>query len=100
MRTPSLSKHFHASKNLRIFFVKDCKTGLRIVVSKKNFRLAVTRNKIKRRVKEIFNINNLFLYTGSFVLIVYKPFTKISYEEASVEIVNAVKSSIHNKVKK
>ena len=98
MRTSSLPKHFYSSKNLRIFFVEDGRAGLRIVVSKKSFRLAVTRNKIKRRVKEIFKNNDLFLYTGSFVLIVYKPFTEISYEEASVEIVNAVKSSVHIKV--
>ena len=98
MRTSSLPKHFYSSKNLRIFFVEDGRADLRIVVSKKSFRLAVIRNKIKRRVKEIFKNNNLFLYTGSFVLIVYKPFTEISYEEASVEIVNAVKSSVHIKV--
>ena len=98
MRTSSLPKHFYSSKNLRIFFVADGRADLRIVVSKKSFRLAVTRNKIKRRVKEIFKNNDLFLYTGSFVLIVYKPFTEISYEEASVEIVNAVKSSVHIKV--
>ena len=98
MRTSSLPKHFYSSKNLRIFFVEDGRAGLRIVVSKKSFRLAVTRNKIKRRVKEIFKNNDLFLYTGSFVLIVYKPFTEISYEEASVEMVNAVKSSVHIKV--
>ena len=98
MRISSLPKHFYSSKNLRIFFVEDGRAGLRIVVSKKSFRLAVTRNKIKRRVKEIFKNNNLFLHTGSFVLIVYKPFTEISYEEASVEIVNAVKSSVHIKV--
>ena len=98
MRTSSLPKHFYSSKNLRIFFVEDGRADLRIVVSKKSFRLAVTRNKIKRRVKEIFKNNELFLYTGSFVLIVYKPFTEISYEEASVEIVNAVKSSVHIKV--
>lgn len=98
MRTSSLPKHFYSSKNLRIFFVEDGRADLRIVVSKKSFRLAVTRNKIKRRVKEIFKNNDLFLYTGSFVLIVYKPFTEISYEEASVEIVNAVKSSVHIKV--
>ena len=98
MRISSLPKHFYSSKNLRIFFVEDGRAGLRIVVSKKSFRLAVTRNKIKRRVKEIFKNNDLFLYTGSFVLIVYKPFTEISYEEASVEIVNAVKSSVHIKV--
>ena len=98
MRTSSLPKHFYSSKNLRIFFVEGGRADLRIVVSKKSFRLAVTRNKIKRRVKEIFKNNDLFLYTGSFVLIVYKPFTEISYEEASVEIVNAVKSSVHIKV--
>ncbi len=98
MRISSLPKHFYSSKNLRIFFVEDGRAGLRIVVSKKSFRLAVTRNKIKRRVKEIFKNNDLFLYTGSFVLIVYKPFTEISYEEASVEMVNAVKSSVHIKV--
>tara|TARA_A100001011_G_scaffold108599_1_gene115212 strand:- start:465 stop:761 length:297 start_codon:yes stop_codon:yes gene_type:complete len=98
LRISSLPKHFYSSKNLRIFFVEDGRAGLRIVVSKKSFRLAVTRNKIKRRVKEIFKNNDLFLYTGSFVLIVYKPFTEISYEEASVEMVNAVKSSVHIKV--
>ena len=98
MRISSLPKHFYSSKNLRIFFIEDGRTDLRIVVSKKSFRLAVTRNKIKRRVKEIFKNNDLFFYTGSLVLIVYKPFTEISYEEASVEIVNAVKSSVHIKV--
>ena len=69
-------------------------------MSKKNFKLAVTRNKIKRRVKEIFKNNHLFFNRGSFVLIVYKPFTELSFKEASVEMVNAVKSSVHNKVKK
>ena len=69
-------------------------------MSKKNFKLAVTRNKIKRRVKEIFKNNHLFFNKGSFVLIAYKPFSELSFKEASVEIVNAVKSSIHNKVKK
>ena len=69
-------------------------------MSKKNFKLAVTRNKIKRRVKEIFKNNHLFLNKGSFVLVAYKPFTELSFKEASVEIINAVKSSIHNKVKK
>jgi len=70
-------------------------------VSKKNFfKLAVTRNKIKRRVKEIFKNNHLFFNNGSFVFVAYKPFVELSFKEASVEIVNAVKSSIHNKVKK
>ena len=69
-------------------------------MSKKNFKLAVTRNKIKRRVKEIFKNNYLFFNNGSFVLVAHKPFAELSFKEASVEIVNAVKSSIHKKVKK
>ena len=98
MRDSSLPKHFHTSKNLRIFFINDGAPKLRIVVSKKNFKLAVTRNKIKRQVKEIFKNNGLLLKKGSFVLIAYKSFVELSFKEASVEIVNAVKSSIHNKV--
>ena len=98
MRDSSLPKHFHTSKNLRIFFIDDGAPGLRIVVSKKNFKLAVTRNKIKRQVKEIFKNNSLLLKKGSFVLIAYESFVELSFKEASVEIVNAVKSSIHNKV--
>ena len=81
---------------MRIFFVEDGKNELRIVVSKKNFRLAVTRNKIKRRVKEIFRNNHLCIDGGSFVFIAHKPLVELSFKEASVEIVNAVKSSIHN----
>ena len=81
---------------MRIFFVEDGKNELRIVVSKKNFRLAVTRNKIKRRVKEIFRNNYLSIDGGSFVFIAHKPLVELSFKEASVEIVNAVKSSIHN----
>jgi hypothetical protein len=34
------------------------------------------------------------------VFVAYEPFAELSFKEASVEIVNAVKSSIHNKVKK
>jgi RNase P protein component len=51
-------------------------------------------------VREIFKNNHLFVSKGSFVLVAHKPFAELSFKEASVEIVNAVKSSIHNKVKK
>ena len=43
---------------------------------------------------------SIFFNNGSFVFVAYKPFAELSFKEASVEIVNAVKSSIHNKVKK
>ena len=38
------------------------------------------------------------LENGSFVIMVYKPFAELSFKEASVEVVKAVKSSIHKQV--
>jgi hypothetical protein len=34
------------------------------------------------------------------VLVAHKPFAELSFKEASFEIINAVKSLTHNKVKK
>ena len=89
-----LPRHFYTSKNFRIFFLKDDKESLRISISKKNFKLAVSRNLVKRHIKEIFRINELRLEGGCFLIFVFAPFSKLKYSEASVEIVNAVKS--HN----
>ena len=38
------------------------------------------------------------LENGSFVIMVYKPFAGLSFKEASVEVVKAVKSSTHKQV--
>lgn len=89
-----LPRHFYSSKNFRIFFLKDDKESLRISISKKNFKLAVSRNLVKRHIKEIFRINELKVEGGCFLVFVFAPFSKLKYSEASVEIVNAVKS--HN----
>ena len=91
MLQPRLPRHFHTSKNLRLFYLPFESVALRISVSKKNFKLAVSRNKIKRQIKDIFKKNNL-LRGGAFVVLVYKPFDELKYLEASVEIVNAVES--------
>jgi ribonuclease P protein component len=93
-----LPRHSYSSRNLRIFFIESGPVGLRISISKKNFKLAVDRNKIKRRIKEIFRTNHLMLENGSFVIMVYKPFAGLSFKEASVEVVKAVKSSTHKQV--
>ena len=77
-----------------MFFLKDDKESLRISISKKNFKLAVSRNLVKRHIKEIFRINELKVEGGCFLVFVFAPFSKLKYSEASVEIVNAVKS--HN----
>jgi len=88
-----LPRHFYSSKNFRIFFLKDDKESLRISISKKNFKLAVSRNLVKRHIKEIFRINGLKVEGGCFLIFVFAPFSKLKYSEASVEIVNAVKSN-------
>jgi ribonuclease P protein component len=42
---------------------------LRVSLQKKNFKLAVDRNKYKRRIKEIFRTNNLYKRHGCFVFL-------------------------------
>ena len=92
MSQPRLPKHFHTSKNLRLFYLPSEPPGLRISIAKKNFKLAVDRNKIKRQIKDIYKKNNLFDESGAFVVFVYKSFGDLKYHEASVEIVKAVES--------
>ena len=93
MAYSKLPRHFYSSKRFRIFFLKDDADRLRVSISKKNFKLAVDRNKIKRQIKETFRKNNLFTSDGCFVVIVYKGYFDISETTPSVEIVKAVESS-------
>jgi ribonuclease P protein component len=90
-----LPKHFHSSSRLRIFFVEGDPDNLRVSISKRNFKLAVDRNKIKRQIKETFRTNNLFSEKGCFVVIVYKDYFNDADESPSVEIIKAVESSNH-----
>ena len=88
-----LPKYFYSSKNFRAFFVEGDSSLLRISLQKKIFKLAVDRNKYKRRIKEIFRTNNLYKSHGCFVFLIYKPFIELKPSEASVEIIKAVKSA-------
>ena len=90
-----ITRHFYYYKRFRILFIKDDADNLRVSISKKNFKLAVDRNKIKRQIKETFRKNNLFTSDGCFVVIVYKGYFDISGATPSVEIVKAVESSNH-----
>ena len=80
----------YSCKHFRIFKkINSC--GLEISISKKYFKLAVDRNKIKRRVKEITRKNDYsdFLSNG-FVFSVFRPFAELSYESANIEIQEAI----------
>ena len=93
MAYSKLPKHFHSSSRFRIFFLKEDPDKLRVSISKKNFKLAVDRNKIKRQIKETFRKNNLYTSAGCYVVIVFKGYFDVGELTPSVEIVKAVESS-------
>ena len=88
-KNPNLAKLF-SCKSFRIL-KKDNGDGFEVSISKKYFKLAVDRNKIKRRIKEIIRKNGYsdFLSTG-FVFSVFRPFAELSYASANKEIQEAI----------
>ena len=83
----------YSSKNFRLFYKPSSKSGLEISISKKYFRLAVKRNKIKRQIKEIFRSLNIVIpRDGVVIFSVFRPFGELSYEKALLEVDEAAKS--------
>ena len=83
----------YSSKYFRIFYKPSSKSGLEISISKKYFRLAVKRNKIRRQIKEIFRSLNIIIpKDGVVIFSVFRPFGELSYEKALLEVDEAVKS--------
>ena len=86
----------YSCKFFRIFYKRSKNSGFEISISKKFFRLAVERNKTKRRIKEIFRKLSIEMPGGILVFSVFRPFGELSYEEAVIEISSAVKSIADN----
>ena len=59
-------------------------------MSRKFFRLAVQRNKIKRIIREVFRKESLYLSKGVVIFAVFKPFAELLYDDGRDEIVSAV----------
>ena len=73
----------YSCKSFRLFYKESKITGLEISISKKFFKLAVERNKIKRRIKEIFRKKSLLDLTGGVIVFsVFRPFGELSYSDA------------------
>ena len=86
-------KRLYSSKYFRVFYKPSNKNGLEISISKKYFKLAVERNKIKRQVKEIFrSVLGEMPAEGIIVFSVFRPYGELSYKNASLEIASAVKT--------
>ena len=88
----------HTCKYFRLFFKESKKTGLEISISKKNFKHAVDRNKIKRRIKEIFREKSLLDSVGGVIVFsVFRPFEELSYSDALVKIEEVIGLYMNNK---
>ena len=86
-------KRLYSSKYFRIFYKPSIKNGLEISISKKYFKLAVERNKIKRQIKEIFrSALGDMPREGVIVFSVFRPYGELSYKSASLEIASAIKN--------
>ena len=91
---------FYSSKNFRLFFKPMERNILQISISKKNFNKAVQRNKIKRRIREIFRKNSsVSSFGGMIVFSVFKPFAELSYSNAALEVESAVNFFVSEKNK-
>ena len=90
----------YSCKFFRIFYKRSKNGGFELSISKKFFRLAVERNKTKRRIKEIFRKLSIEMPNGILVFSVFRPFGELSYEEAEMEISSAAKSIADNMDKK
>lgn len=93
---------FFYSDIISIAFVKSLDIGqtkhkIGISVPKKLFKLAVTRNKIKRLIREAYRLNKHSLYKNSTnddiynIMFIYKSKTVLSYNNIQAEIVKILK---------
>ena len=80
----------YSCKYFRILHKNSAKQSLDISISRKYFKLAVNRNKIKRRIKEIFREGSLLeVFGGHIVFCVFGPLEKLSYTQTRQEVVSA-----------
>ena len=74
-----ISKKIYHSSFASIFYDEGCiNSSLKIVVKKKDYSLAVHRNKIKRWVRDIFQQNTL---NKGYVVVVRTGFLETGYKE-------------------
>ena len=77
----------YSCKYFRILHKNSAKQSLDISISRKHFKLAVNRNKIKRRIKEIFREGSLLeVFGGHVVFCVFGPLERLSYTQTKQEI--------------
>ena len=80
-------ERLYSCKYFRLFLKTSNKNEIQISISKKFFKLAVERNKIKRQIKEICrSLPSGCHKKGVVVLSVFRPFGELSYLDALKKI--------------
>jgi ribonuclease P protein component len=80
-------KCVYSSRYFRIFLKDSVSKNIEISISKKNFKLSVDRNSIKRKIREIYRTNDVLgKFSGGIVFSVFRPFGELSYAQAKNEI--------------
>ena len=80
-------KCVYSSRYFRIFLKDSVSKNIEISISKKNFKLSVDRNSIKRKIREIYRTNDVLgKFSGDIVFSVFRPFGELSYAQAKNEI--------------
>ena len=74
------------SPTVNLFFQKNNSKNwkIAIVASKKNFKLAVTRNKVKRQAKAIIRELSIDLMSNNIVLIIKQDWLSKSFQENKI----------------
>ena len=90
-------ERLYSCKYFRLFLKTSNKNEIQISISKKFFKLAVNRNKIKRQIKEIYrSLPSSCHVKGVLVFSVFRPFGELSYTLASNEIAAAFDKILKN----
>ena len=91
-----ISKKIYNSNLASIYFdANSLNKKIKIIVKKKDYPLAVDRNKIKRRVREIFKQG---YKSNGYVVVIGPGFLKKGYEDISIVFKGALDNFL-NKVK-
>ena len=94
-------ERLYSCKYFRLFLKTSNKNEIQFSISKKFFKLAVSRNKIKRQIKEIYrSLPSGCHVKGVVVFSVFRPFGELSYGVASSEIAAAFKNILKKSLDK
>ena len=89
---------------LRFLKVEEADTQFKVTfsVSKRNFKLAVDRNRIKRMMREVYRLNKHILFdnvTGNFIMMfIYTDRKEWDYQDLEKRMIRLLEKFVENKI--